>query len=125
MITNAMQHACDVLDYLDQIQDPSVFRFCAIPQTMAIATLAECYNNPDVFTNETKYFFWKNEVKIRKTLALKMILNSNSMTEVLQYFYDYAIRIEEDISINDPNAKIMQRYINALLTKIVNHPKFV
>ena len=27
-----------------------VFRFCAIPQVMAIGTLAMCYNNHEVFT---------------------------------------------------------------------------
>ena len=27
-----------------------VFRFCAIPQVMAIGTLALCYNNHEVFT---------------------------------------------------------------------------
>lgn len=86
MITNAMQHCCDVIDYLDQIKgvfayhvlclllDASIFRFCAIPQTMAIATLYECYNNPDVFTGESKWFFWKVDVKVRKTLALKVHL---------------------------------------------------
>ena len=29
---------------------PQVFRFCAIPQVMAIGTLALCYNNHEVFT---------------------------------------------------------------------------
>jgi hypothetical protein len=39
---------------------------------MAIATLYECYNNPDIFTGESKWYFWKVEVKVRKTLALKV-----------------------------------------------------
>ncbi len=37
-----------------RLQDPQVFRFCAIPQVMAIATLAACYNNPDVFKTVVK-----------------------------------------------------------------------
>lgn len=31
-----------------------MFRFCAIPQIMAIATLAECYANPEVFRRVVK-----------------------------------------------------------------------
>jgi farnesyl-diphosphate farnesyltransferase len=40
-----------------------VFKFCAIPQVMAIATLDLCYNNYEVF---------KREIKIRKGLAVKV-----------------------------------------------------
>ena len=35
---------------MEQIGDPQNFRFCAIPQVMAVGTLALCYNNPKVFT---------------------------------------------------------------------------
>ena len=48
-VTNAMAHATESLEYMAALRDPQVFRFCAIPQVMAIATLAECYDNPRVF----------------------------------------------------------------------------
>lgn len=32
------------------LQDPQIFRFCALPQVMAAGTLAACYNNHNVFT---------------------------------------------------------------------------
>lgn len=32
MVTNAMEHVFDCLDYLDKLTDPTVFQFCAIPQ---------------------------------------------------------------------------------------------
>ena len=48
-VSNAMTHATDSLEYMSRLRDQQVFRFCAIPQVMAIATLAECYDNPDVF----------------------------------------------------------------------------
>ncbi len=35
---------------MEQVRDPQNFRFCAIPQVMAVGTLALCYNNPKVFT---------------------------------------------------------------------------
>ena len=53
-----------------------VYRFCAIPQVMAIATLAELYNNPQVFTGV---------VKIRKGLAARMILDSNTEDGVYKW----------------------------------------
>jgi farnesyl-diphosphate farnesyltransferase len=39
MITDAMTHAAESLDYLHIIKDPSVFRFCAIPQVFFVLWL--------------------------------------------------------------------------------------
>lgn len=61
MILDALSHATDCLDYLSLLKNQSVFAFCAIPQVMAIATLEECFMNPNVF---------KKNVKIRKSLAV-------------------------------------------------------
>lgn len=47
-------HARDCLIYLSVLRDQSVFNFCAIPQVMAIATLALVYRNPDVFQKNVK-----------------------------------------------------------------------
>lgn len=76
MITNAMQHVPDCVDYLGKLHEPSVFNFCAIPQTMAIATLALCYNNYQVF---------QKEVKIRKGEAVHLILNSTNLSDVTPF----------------------------------------
>lgn len=38
MVLDALRHACDSLDYLI-LKNQSVFNFCAIPLTMAIASL--------------------------------------------------------------------------------------
>ena len=46
----ACRHAPECLQYLQKLRDPQIFRFCAIPQVMAMGTLALCYNNPKVFT---------------------------------------------------------------------------
>ena len=53
-VTNAMSHAKESLAYMGGLVDPQVFRFCAIPQVMAIATLGACYNNPEVFKKVVK-----------------------------------------------------------------------
>ena len=60
MILNALCHATDALDYLRLLKNQSVFNFCAIPQTMAIATLELCFKNPAMF---------QRNIKIRKAEA--------------------------------------------------------
>jgi len=115
MITDAMIHAADSLDYLQIIKDPSVFRFCAIPQVMAIATLYECYNNPDVF---------KREVKVRKSLALKMIMTANTFKTVLHSFHVYVLKFQQAIPKTDPNRDKFCKILDALDQKIRSCPVF-
>uniref|UniRef100_A0A2C9V1B0 Squalene synthase n=1 Tax=Manihot esculenta TaxID=3983 RepID=A0A2C9V1B0_MANES len=54
MVTNALTHVDDCLNYMSALRDPAIFRFCAIPQIMAIGTLALCYNNIEVFRGVVK-----------------------------------------------------------------------
>ena len=54
MILNALCHATDALDYLRLLKNQSIFNFCAIPQTMAIATLTLCFKNPEMFQRNIK-----------------------------------------------------------------------
>lgn len=63
MTLDALRHAEDCLDYLALLRNQSVFNFCAIPQTMAMATLALCFMNGDVF---------ERNVKIRKAAAVEV-----------------------------------------------------
>jgi farnesyl-diphosphate farnesyltransferase len=63
LITDAMDLVPAVLTYLSGVRDQHNFNFCAIPQVMAAATLAECYSNHAVFTSV---------VKIRRGLAAKV-----------------------------------------------------
>lgn len=44
------RHAPHCLQYMAKLRNRDIFRFCAIPQVMAIGTLSLCYNNPAVFT---------------------------------------------------------------------------
>ena len=60
MVIQALRHACDSLDYLRLLTNSSVFVFCAIPATMAMATLSLCFMNPEMF---------QRNVKIRKAEA--------------------------------------------------------
>jgi len=86
LVTDALQLAPDCLAYLSKLQCSEVFRFCAIPQVMAIATLDKLYHNPDVFTGV---------VKIRKGLSCKLINDTNDMTGVHATFYGFARSISQ------------------------------
>jgi farnesyl-diphosphate farnesyltransferase len=60
MIVDALRHSVDALDYFRLLKNQSVFNFCAIPGLMAMATLALCFMNPDMF---------QRNIKIRKAEA--------------------------------------------------------
>jgi hypothetical protein len=80
---------------MDMLRCKEIFQFCAIPQAMAIATLAELYNNPDVFTGV---------VKIRKGLAARMILDCDTMAGLHKWFSLMAKDIRKNIPVTDPSA---------------------
>lgn len=84
LINNALQHVPDVLEYMAQLKNRSVFNFCAIPQVMAIATLAACYNNPKVF---------RGVVKIRKGEACKLIIKGRTMEDLREIFDAYLVEM--------------------------------
>jgi farnesyl-diphosphate farnesyltransferase len=85
MITDALEHVPACLTYLSGLQFQPIFRFCAIPQVMAMATLAKCYGNEKVFTGV---------VKIRKGLSCKLMIRSSTLDGVHEIFYQQAKWIE-------------------------------
>lgn len=95
LITNALQHVPDVLTYMSRIRNQSVYNFCAIPQTMAIATLAACFNNPAVFSGV---------VKIRKGQAVDLMMKSTNMDHLKIIFHQYTSQIFSRIDLSDPTA---------------------
>ncbi|OWM80317.1 hypothetical protein CDL15_Pgr019597 [Punica granatum] len=95
MVTNALTHVEDCLKYMAALRDPSIFRFCAIPQIMAIGTLALCYNNIEVF---------RGVVKMRRGLTAKVIDRTKTMADVYGAFYDFACMMKPKVDKNDPNA---------------------
>lgn len=96
IITDALYHGPDCLAYLEQLKDPAVFKFCAIPQIMAIATLSECYNNKKVYTGV---------VKIRKGLAARIVQDCSTMERTRKWFATFASQIMNRVEESDPNAE--------------------
>lgn len=95
MILTALTRADDCLYYLAGIREQSVFNFCAIPQSMAIATLEVCFQNYDIFL--------KN-VKISKGDACQlMIESSQNLQLVCEVFRRYSRKIHQKNNPHDPN----------------------
>jgi farnesyl-diphosphate farnesyltransferase len=94
MIVDALRHATDSLDYLRVLKNQSVFNFCAIPATMALATLALCFRNPEMF---------QRNIKIRKAEAASLIMRSTNPREVAYIFRDYTRKIHAKAVPTDPN----------------------
>nr|XP_028581014.1 squalene synthase isoform X1 [Podarcis muralis] len=102
LITNALHHVPDVLTYLSRLKNQSVFNFCAIPQVMAIATLAACYNNQQVF---------RGVVKIRKGQAVTLMMDATNMQAVKAIMYQYVEEIHQKIPSTDPSSSKIQQII--------------
>ncbi|PFH45558.1 hypothetical protein AMATHDRAFT_8988 [Amanita thiersii Skay4041] len=94
MILDALRHATDALEYLRVLKNQSVFNFCAIPATMAIATLDLCFMNPDMFLRN---------IKIRKAEAARLIMQSTNPREVGLIFQHHVRRIHARANPRDPN----------------------
>ena len=84
LVADALELVPDCLSYMACLQCIEIFRFCAIPQVMALSTLEKLYNNQSVFTGV---------VKIRKGLACKLMQKSSTLTDLHEIFYAYSERI--------------------------------
>ncbi|EMR10984.1 farnesyl-diphosphate farnesyltransferase [Pneumocystis murina B123] len=94
MILDALTHVPDCLYYLCNLHDQSVFNFCAIPQTMAIATLALVFRNPNVF---------RKNLKIRKGEACSLIMRTTNRRNLCGIFLKYIRIIHLKNTPSDPN----------------------
>ena len=83
-VADALSLAPSCLRYMQRLRHPDVFKFCAIPQVMAIATLDRLVNNADVFTGV---------LKIRKGQALLLMTQAGSMQSVYAIFLRYTRQI--------------------------------
>jgi hypothetical protein len=94
------------MDYMALLKTEEVFRFCAIPQVMAIATLAELYNNPDVFTGV---------VKIRKAFTAQLILDTKTPAGLHKWFNLLSKEILSKVPEDDPNAAVTKAICNKII----------
>ena len=105
MVTDALRHVPDVFAYMSRLRSQRVFSFCAIPQVMAIATLACCYNNPAVFAGV---------VKIRKGEAVTLMLRATTLPSLLDIFTRYVNDIAATVPAQDPSRERTRAQIAAI-----------
>jgi farnesyl-diphosphate farnesyltransferase len=95
MVLNALGHVSDCLSYLVGLREQSVFNFCAIPQSMAMATLELCFRNPAMF---------ERNIKITKGDAFQLTVESSQDLEtVCMVFCRHVHRIQQKNNPMDPS----------------------
>ncbi|MFN8276451.1 MAG: squalene synthase [Chitinophagales bacterium] len=109
LVTDALQYVGDCIEYLSLIRHPQVFRFCAIPQVMAMATLAKIYNNPQVYTEV---------VKIRKGIAAVLMLHTTDMDSVHQVIENFANVILKKLDEDDPNFDLTKERCHTIIANL-------
>lgn len=105
MVTDALQHAPHCLEYLAGLRNERVFRFCAIPQVMAMATLATCYGNVRVF---------QGVVKLRRGLTAKLMDGTHDVADVRAAFHHFASELALKVNPRDPNAELTLQRVRAI-----------
>uniref|UniRef100_A0A8C5MSQ3 Squalene synthase n=1 Tax=Leptobrachium leishanense TaxID=445787 RepID=A0A8C5MSQ3_9ANUR len=105
LITNALQHVPDVLTYLPQLKKQRVFNCIAVPQVMAIATLARFYNNQQVF---------KGVVKIRRGQVMTLMIEATNMQAVKAIVLQYMEEIHQKIPPSDPSSRKTQEMMRSI-----------
>jgi len=95
MVLNALNHADECLFFMAGLREQSVFNFCAIPQTMAIATLDLCFRNYPMFLRN---------IKITKGEACQIMIDSTQNLEmVCDLFRKHIHSIRKKNRPQDPN----------------------
>lgn len=112
MITDALRHVPDCVEYMSHVQTQDVFNFVAVPQVMAIATLAELQNNGKVF---------EGVVKIRRSKTAQLVLNTKSMDDLYKVFFDYAVKMLRSIEPHDPSAERTRQILNQIIDVCLPH----
>ncbi|KAG5519780.1 hypothetical protein PMAC_000053 [Pneumocystis sp. 'macacae'] len=94
MVADALGHVPGCLAYLWSIEDGAVLRFCAVPQAMAIATLALVFRNGEVL---------RRNVKIRRAEAYQIMAGVRDREGVCRVFQKYVREIHRKNVAGDPN----------------------
>jgi farnesyl-diphosphate farnesyltransferase len=107
MITDALELVPDCLDFISKLKNPQVFRFCAVPQLMSLATFAVIYNNPDVY---------RRNVKMRKGITCRLMVEVNDFKSCLSWYYQFATEMLEKIPSDDPNGRRTEALLHRIIT---------
>jgi farnesyl-diphosphate farnesyltransferase len=116
LIINAMCHIPQCVEYLSLIEDDRHFRFCAIPQAVAIQTLAVLFNNENVF---------KRTEKLNKTIVARIFMNIYNMESCLAFYIDALEKIESKVqnqkikNINKKDLESLEKIKDFLVKSVI------
>ncbi|WIA33097.1 hypothetical protein OEZ86_006251 [Tetradesmus obliquus] len=110
LVCNALQHLPHCIKYMQGLRDRDVFRFCAIPQIMAIGTLALCYNNGAIF---------EGVVKLRRGMTARVFDECDGMGELYGWFTQFLQALQEKallaVDKADPTREILLDLVSSNL----------
>ncbi|KAI3840364.1 hypothetical protein MKX03_005860 [Papaver bracteatum] len=98
MVTDALSHAEDCLEYISVLQDSTIFRPYAVIQIINFGTLALCYNN----------------IEVIRCLCAKIVEETKAISHVYGAFYDFSSMLKTKVDNNDPNATVTLSRIEAI-----------
>lgn len=107
MILDALRHMPHCIEYMKKLRNRMVFRFCAIPQIMAIGTLAVCFNNGKLF---------EGVVKMRRGQTAMIFDSCDNMGDLLAWFERFLVileaKINKELSRDDPNFSKLKKIMD-------------
>jgi farnesyl-diphosphate farnesyltransferase len=97
MVNDALRLAPRCFEYLQHLApgDSRILRFCAIPQVMALCTLAECYGNQRVF---------QGVVKTPRTQTARVCCEVGDMAGVLGWYAEVCDDLEGKVAMWEAQA---------------------
>ena len=106
MILDALRHLPFCIEYMKKLRNRMVFRFCAIPQIMAIGTLAICCNNGKLF---------EGVVKMRRGQTALVFDSCDNMGDLIAWFEKFLIvleaKVSSELSKDDPNYSKLKKAV--------------
>jgi farnesyl-diphosphate farnesyltransferase len=112
LVLDALKCVPDCIEYLSSLKDPGIFRFCSIPQVMAIATLALCFNNPAIF---------HHHIKLSRGTTARLFLQSTNIHNVKALFAEFANAISQKIHAHEPQYMEVQLAVEKIKVLSMKH----
>ncbi|MCL7023117.1 hypothetical protein MKW94_014896 [Papaver nudicaule] len=106
MVTDALFHVVDSIEYLSTLRHSGIFRLYASIQILVIGKLSVCYNNIEVFRGRVESNPGQR--------AAKVVLGTKSMSSVYEALYDFSSALKAKIDSNDPSATTTLRYVEEI-----------
>ncbi|CAF1077076.1 unnamed protein product [Brachionus calyciflorus] len=107
MVNDALRHFNECINYLKSLNEISVFKFCSIPQVMALATLELVFNNELVFSSN---------VKLEKSESLKIFsncLNYERFGELIKDIVQkWKLKLTKSDRIFDQTKELLEQIFN-------------